>query len=74
MSLKTIKDYEEQRNKQAAGMRSVMFYAMGLLFIALGAVVIYRYKEDTTYVTLGALIILYGIWRIYKGYRRNKAG
>jgi uncharacterized membrane protein HdeD (DUF308 family) len=66
MSLKSIKDYEEQRNKRLAGMRSLLVYAMGLLFVLLGAFVIYRYKADTTYTVLGVVIVLYGVWRTIK--------
>ncbi len=66
MSLKSIKDYEEQRNKRLTSMRSLLVYAMGLLFVLLGTFVIYRYKGDTTYTVLGVVIVLYGVWRTYK--------
>jgi hypothetical protein len=74
MTNKTTEDYEQERNKQVANMRSMLDYVMGLLFIAIGAYILYKYGSDTTYLILGILFDLYGIWRIYKGFKKRVSG
>ncbi|RYZ00602.1 MAG: hypothetical protein EOO11_01080 [Chitinophagaceae bacterium] len=72
--------YEERRREQVGTARSIMNYVMGIVFCALGAFFIYIYATRTPVMgrpstaldlLLGVLIIGYGIWRIYRGYKKN---
>lgn len=81
MSLKTNEDFEDQRNKQVSRMRASLDYAMGCLIILIGLFLIFRFKLDIKlnksyppdiFDTLyGILAIIYGGWRIYRGYKKN---
>lgn len=69
-----IEDFQEQQRKKTIRIRSFMDFAMGGLFIAIG-IVLLIYKvgtlEEFNRMGLGVLFILYGIWRIYRGYKKN---
>ncbi|WP_245729248.1 hypothetical protein [Niabella drilacis] len=81
MTVKSNEDYERRRNKQVAGMRSVLDYAMGTVIIFVGIFLLVRHRfdlalnkrfpPDTIDLLLGALFVVYGSWRIYRGYRKN---
>lgn len=69
-----LEDYQEQQRKKAARLRSLMDFTMGGLFIAIGVVLmVYQITTlpDFNRKGLGILFILYGIWRIYRGYKKN---
>jgi uncharacterized membrane protein len=69
-----IEDFQEQQRKRTTRLRSIMDFTMGGLFIAIG-IVLLIYKvgtlEEFNRMGLGVLFILYGIWRIYRGYKKN---
>lgn len=81
MSLKSNEEYEKLRNRQVSGMRSALDYAMGGLIILIGIFLIIRYKLDIRLNKIyppdvmdkvyGIIAILYGAWRIYRGYKKN---
>lgn len=71
MERKNTEDYEKDRNRQVAGMRSGLDYVMGFVFMIIGGIVIYKYQPDASMIAFGAVAILYGVWRIYKGYKKN---
>lgn len=81
MALKTKEDYEQQRDKQVAGLRSIFDYAMGIIIIALGVFFLIRgrldlelnekFPPDAIDIVLGIVFIIYGAWRIYRGYKKN---
>lgn len=81
MALKTKEDYEQQRDKQVAGLRSIFDYAMGIIIIALGVFFLIRgrldlelnekFPPDALDIVLGIVFIIYGAWRIYRGYKKN---
>ncbi len=65
-------------------MRSLTDYGMGVLILLLGLIFIFRIylgpehpvnikmgKPDSLEKIFGGLSILYGIWRIYRGYKKN---
>lgn len=71
MNNKTNEDYEASRNKQVAKMRSMMDYAMGALIMILGFFIIKKYGKDVTLLVFGIISMAYGLWRIYRGYKKN---
>ena len=75
-----IEDYQEQHRKRVTRMRSVMDYTMGALLILIGSFFLiygmlgYRLRghaHDTIDYFIGVLFVLYGIWRIYRGYKKD---
>ena len=75
-----LEDYEQQRRKQITRMRSIMDYTMGILFFFIGVYFliydkmgwsIFSREPSPLDYLFGGLFILYGIWRIYRGYKKN---
>ena len=82
---KTIMDNEastERRDPRPKGntlMRSTMDIAMGVLYIGIGAILLYPEMvrlemegfDKTVRQLFGGLCMVYGIWRIYRGIRKD---
>lgn len=76
-----IDEYEKKRKKDLERIRSIVDYTMGVLFVGLGIFFLVRYQQKITLkylgdpdwldIALGALFILYGGWRLYRGYKKN---
>jgi hypothetical protein len=76
-----FEEYEKKKRKQVSLMRSLMDYGMGLLILILGIFFFFRnqfdipinksFPPDDIDKILGALCIIYGSWRIYRGYKKN---
>ena len=69
-----LEDFQEQQRKKMIRIRSFMDFTMGGLFIAIGIVLlVYNITTLAEFNRkgLGVLFILYGIWRIYRGYKKN---
>ena len=69
-----------ERDKGFIRMRSIMDYGMGLLWLGMGIFMIFIKKfntgiearfDDATMYAFGGICILYGIFRIYRGYKKN---
>jgi cytochrome c biogenesis protein CcdA len=75
-----IEEYEKKRRKQVSFMRSMLDYTMGIVIIILGFILFFhqqlkmaineRYTPAIVRV-LGVIFVLYGAWRIYRGYKKN---
>ena len=75
-----IEDFQEQQRKKTGRVRSIMDFTMGLLLTAVGLYFLLyrslginlfnREPSDIDYV-LGGLFVIYGIWRIYRGYKKD---
>lgn len=75
-----IEDYQEKQVKQRTRMMSMMNYIMGAVFFLIGVYfLIYekmgwplleREPSSIDYF-IGLLFILYGAWRMYRGYKKN---
>jgi hypothetical protein len=76
-----FEDYEKRKKKQVSLMRSVLDYGMGIIIIILGFFFFFRNKFHISInenfppneidKIFGAVCILYGGWRIYRGYKKN---
>ena len=76
-----IEDFREKHQRQGNKMSSIMDYTMGIVLFCLGVFfIVYRHfgirinnKEPSAldYV-IGGLFLVYGAWRIYRGYQKNK--
>lgn len=74
------KDQLSQKDKSYIRMRSIMDYGMGILWTAMGIFLLFikqfntglelRY-DNATLMAFGAVCLLYGLFRIYRGYKKN---
>ena len=74
-----IEEFENQRQKQLSQMRTITNYGMGVVFLCVG---IFFFIYDRLGINLGRergwmdivigiLFVIYGAWRIYRGYKKN---
>ena len=76
-----LEEYEKKKRKQITTSRSLMNYVMGIFFIGVGVFFLFRGKFDIalneTYPpdyldkVLAGVFLLYGAWRVYRGYKKN---
>ena len=76
-----FEDYERKKRKQVTLMRTVLDYGMGILIVGLGVFFFFRSKFDIAFnerfppndidKIFGVICLLYGAWRIYRGYKKN---
>ena len=75
-----LEEYEKKKQKQASSMRSWLDYGRGIFFTGLGALLFFHDKFKITIndrlppgavKALGIIFVLYGAWRIYRGYKKN---
>jgi hypothetical protein len=73
-----IEDFQDQQRKRDINMRSLVDYTRGAIFILFGLFFIFfknfniqglEYK--TWYLYIGILFVLYGVWRMYRGFKKN---
>jgi hypothetical protein len=78
-----FEEYEKKKRKQIATMRSMMDYVMGFIIFLIGLFFLFRSKlgdipineklgqPDLLEKMFGGLCLLYGTWRIYRGYQKK---
>ena len=76
-----IDEYENKKRKQISLMRSILDYGIGIAIIAAGVFLFFRDKmkldfndkfpPNNTDKLIGVICVLYGGWRIYRGYKKN---
>ncbi|MBA2500453.1 MAG: hypothetical protein H0V30_12060 [Chitinophagaceae bacterium] len=74
-------DYEDKKKKQISSMRAITDYGMGIFFSILGLVFLFHEQlgidfsrfSKTSFIDVifGIISLLYGLWRIYRGYNKN---
>ena len=74
------KKHLNEREKGFIRMRSIMDYGMGILWLGMGIFMIFIKQfntglelrfDDVTIKAFGGICILYGSFRIYRGYKKN---
>jgi hypothetical protein len=74
-----IQDQQERRRKSYSQMRALLDYSMGVIYVA-AAFFLFLHKRMGIQVdlisrpiaiSLGVIILAYGIWRIYRGVQKN---
>ncbi|HKZ65626.1 MAG TPA: hypothetical protein VJ111_04690 [Chitinophagaceae bacterium] len=76
-----IDEYENQKRQRLALRKSVMDYAIGILITLTGIFFLIRQMFNMEFnkkfppndmdKIFGAICLLYGGWRIYRGYKKN---
>ena len=76
-----FEEYEKQKKKQVSSMRSIMDYGMGIFVLIVGIFFLIRgklnipfnkkYPPDEMDIIIGIVCLLYGIWRLYRGAKKN---
>lgn len=75
-----LEDYEEQHRKRLSRMRSIMDFIMGTLLFLIGLYFltydqfnmnVFNRKPSTIDYFIGGLFIAYGVWRVYRGYKKD---
>jgi len=79
-----LEEFEKEelsdREKGYLRMRSIMDYGMGVLWLAMGVFMIFikRFNaelaekyDDSAFKVFGAVCIIYGLFRIYRGYKKK---
>jgi threonine/homoserine/homoserine lactone efflux protein len=78
-----LEEYEKKKRKRHAQMLSMMDYTMGTVMLVIGifflflrhspGVVLNEYmrKPDLLDKILGGMCLLYGSWRIWRGYQKK---
>jgi len=76
-----FEEYEKKKRKQISLMRSLLDYGMGLVIVLAGLFFLFRHKFKLSFnesfppndidKIFGAVCLIYGSWRIYRGYKKN---
>lgn len=71
MANRSTEDFENNREKQAGLIGAGLDFVFGALFIIIGVVCFVKYKADNLMLVFGGVAIVYGLWKIYKGYKKK---
>ncbi|HEX4877209.1 MAG TPA: hypothetical protein VFV31_11105 [Chitinophagaceae bacterium] len=76
-----FEEYEKKKRNQVSLMKSLMDYGMGVIILLLGVFFLFRnnfklafnerFPPDDIDKILGVMCLIYGTWRIYRGYKKN---
>ena len=78
-----LEEFEKEQlndnDKRYIQRRSVMDFGMGIIWMAMGIFLMipgkinpkFEYLDESLYKWLGGLFIFYGLFRIYRGYKKN---
>ena len=79
MSLEEFEENQDPKSKRYILMRSIMDLGMGLIYITVGIMILFAKKmglnnefvESMAGKIFAALVILYGLWRLYRGIKKD---
>ena len=75
-----LEEYEKNKQKRVSFMRSILDYGRGIFFLGMGILLFFHEKfriplsesfSEGAVKLLGVIFALYGVWRIYRGYKKN---
>ena len=75
-----LEDYQEEQRRRTTRMRSTMDYIRGIILFLIGlyfliyqklGINLFRREPATIDYFIGGMFVLYGIWRIYRGYKKD---
>ena len=76
-----FEEYERKKRKQVSMMKSVLDYGMGAIFLLAGVFFFFRsrfhislnerFPPNDIDKIFGFILVMYGAWRIYRGYKKN---
>jgi hypothetical protein len=76
-----LDDYEKKKKKDISLMRSIRDFGIGVVILLFGVFMFFRnrfdlainekYPPDVMDKVMGGLCVAYGLWRLYRGYRKN---
>ena len=76
-----IDEYEKRKRKQVASMRALLDYGLGIVITGFGIFLFIRNWLDVSLnerfppndidKMFGVICVIYGSWRIYRGYKKN---
>lgn len=79
MSLEEFEEEPDPKTKRYIGMKSIMDFGMGIIYAGIGVFILFAKKfhfqnefvDSTVGKIFGVLIISYGIWRFYRGIKKD---
>ena len=79
MSLEEFEENLDPKTKRYILRRSIMDLGMGLIYIAIGVVILFakvmglhnEFAASTWGKIFAGLFVLYGIWRLYRGIKKD---
>lgn len=79
MSLEEFEDNTDPKTKRYILMKSIMDLGMGLIYISVGFMILFAKKiglnnefvESTLGKIFAGVVMLYGLWRVYRGIKKN---
>jgi len=79
MSLEEFEDNTDPKTKRYILMKSIMDLGMGLIYIGVGIMILFANKigltnefvESTVGKIFAGLVMLYGLWRVYRGIKKD---
>jgi hypothetical protein len=79
-----FEEYEKRKKQQITSMMSIKDYGMGIFILIIGVIFLFRSqfgekfflnqqlgKPDLLEKIFGGLCLLYGVWRIWRGYQKK---
>ena len=79
--IEMIEEYEKQKRKQLSSMKALVDYGMGTLFFVAGLFFLFRklfsigfnerFPPNELDTIFGIFCIIYGSWRLYRGYMKK---
>ena len=79
MSLEEFEEKPDPKTKRYVGMKSIMDIGMGIIYIGVGTFILlakkFSFENEFVDSAIGkifaVLVILYGIWRAYRGIKKD---
>ncbi len=79
MSLEEFEDNIDPKTKRYILMKSIMDLGMGLIYISVGFMILFAKKiglnnafvDSTLGKIFAGLVMLYGLWRVYRGIKKD---